>query len=271
MKKSSNECRISDPALNPQAGHVIRKGRGVSCVKQRRLANKLETVGVPLKAHRLCAVAVLACLQAQRQPTGGSLDQFDRSVSRSLGVSAGGHRRYYRACPMRSQAARRIGSDRALRMSSRRATCRSHGPCSCGSLRVVEHLLQLMQLGGGGLQLGDSVGDEFAGLWKLIGVVELLVADPLESVELVVVLLDLVDREAAPATVARVSLAALAPAVRVVAVALLELGEVLRGERSALLGDLRDVGASVVDPGALGWSALGEEDDVGLGALGVRD
>ena len=71
-------------------------------------------------------------------------------------------------------------------------------------LRDVEQLLELMQVAHCCLQLRDRVGDQFFRVEQLVGVVQLLVAEPLEAVELVVALLDLVDGEAAPAVLRRV-------------------------------------------------------------------
>ena len=62
----------------------------------------------------------------------------------------------------------------------------------------------------------------------------------------------------------------LALAVRVGAVALLELGEVLRAERSVLLRDARDVAPRVEDPDILSRTAFLEEDHVRLHSLAVR-
>ena len=49
------------------------------------------------------------------------------------------------------------------------------------------------------LELLHCLRDQLLRLRQVIGIVELFVADPLEAVELVVVLLDLVEGEAAPA------------------------------------------------------------------------
>src|SRR5437660_483325 len=68
----------------------------------------------------------------------------------------------------------------------------------------------------------------------------------------------------------RVSLGAFATAVGLDAVAGFELSEVSCCKRPALLGDRGQVGSSIVDPGALCWLPLGEEDDIGLGAGRVR-
>jgi hypothetical protein len=45
-----------------------------------------------------------------------------------------------------------------------------------------------------------------------------------------------------------------------------ELGKMLGGQGPVFLGDARDIGAAVVNPDVLGGVALGEENDVGLGA-----
>ena len=64
---------------------------------------------------------------------------------------------------------------------------------------AFEQLLDVGEVVEGELQLLHRLGDQLLGLWQVVGVVEFLVAEPLEGVELVVVLLDLVDGEAAPA------------------------------------------------------------------------
>ena len=73
------------------------------------------------------------------------------------------------------------------------------------------------------LEFFHRFGYEFLGLGQVVGVVGLLIADPLEAVELVVMVLDLAEGEALPATFHRVGFAPLRVAVRVAAVALLEL------------------------------------------------
>jgi hypothetical protein len=82
--------------------------------------------------------------------------------------------------------------------------------------------------------------------------------------------LDLVQRETTPSAIVRIVLGTLALAIRVAPEAFLEPCEVLWAKGPALLRDLGDVGASIVNPGASGWLALREKDDVGLRALGVR-
>jgi hypothetical protein len=109
-------------------------------------------------------------------------------------------------------------------------------------------------------------------LWlgNFIGIIEFFIAEPFERVELVVALLYLIQSEATPAAISGVALLTLAAPVGIGAKALLELGEVRRGKRPAPLSDLGDIGPSVVDPDPFGRTAFGEEDDVGLGAFGVR-
>ena len=92
------------------------------------------------------------------------------------------------------------------------------------------------------------------GSGKFVAVFERFVFEP-RHVELITALLDLAACETAEAAhLAEVF--AFAQAVRVGAVALLELGEVLRGERAVLLGDAGHVGARVENPDVLGGSAF---------------
>lgn len=58
-----------------------------------------------------------------------------------------------------------------------------------------------MQLGDSGLEFGNGGGDELAGIENLVGIVEILVTQPLEAVDLVTALDDLLEAEAAPAVV----------------------------------------------------------------------
>ena len=93
------------------------------------------------------------------------------------------------------------------------------------SLQHHEHRVQLLDRP---FQLRDRVRRQFLGLGQFVGVFERFVLEPLEAVELVVALLDLVDVRSVASGPPVESLGlAFAPAVGVVAVALLELGEVL--------------------------------------------
>src|ERR1035437_5589935 len=87
------------------------------------------------------------------------------------------------------------------------------------------------------LKLFHRLRDQLLGVSQLVWIVELLVTKPLEGVKLVMLRLD--------------------------------LGEVRSAQWALLLSDLRDVRPRVVYPRALSRSPLREEDDVGLGALGV--
>ena len=119
------------------------------------------------------------------------------------------------------------------------------------------------------VQFFYCVGDKFFRFRKVVQLVESFVTDPAEAIKLEVILLDLLKRETSPALRGLMTPRALS--IRIWPVAFLELREVLRRERPALLRDLGDVRACVIDPDPLGRGALREEDDVGLGALACRD
>src|SRR5439155_24682550 len=95
-------------------------------------------------------------------------------------------------------------------------------------------------------------------------------AGQLVGVELVVVWLDVLDSEAKPTSDWRMGRGAVAVAIRVIAITLLEVVEVSWREGSALLRDLLDIGSSIVDPGSLGGAALRQEDDIRLCPLRIR-
>ena len=93
------------------------------------------------------------------------------------------------------------------------------------------------------------------------------------DVEIVVARLDLLAREAAPAAFLALILA-LCPAVRIVAVGLLEVREVLDRQRAGL-AEGGHVGPHVIDPDRLGVGLVGlaalEKQHVGLDALRIED
>ncbi len=127
------------------------------------------------------------------------------------------------------------------------------------------------------VQRGDRLGQLLEGvcrqllrLGRLAGLVERLLPEPPQPVELELSLLHLAELEAAEATLAGARRLARPAAVGVAAVAPLELREVRRRQRPALLGDRRDARPGVVDPDPLRRAALREEDDVGLHPGAVR-
>src|SRR4051812_39007440 len=78
------------------------------------------------------------------------------------------------------------------------------------------------------LQLVHGIGRQFLRRSEVIGIVEVLFLQPLESVELEFTLRNFGDRERAPAIILRVGRFPLGPSVRVTAVAALECPEVGR-------------------------------------------
>ena len=75
------------------------------------------------------------------------------------------------------------------------------------------------------LNLFHRLRNQLFRLWQLVRVVGFFVAEPLEGIELVVLLLDLVESETTPSTLLGVGLSTLVSTAGLVAVALLELGE----------------------------------------------
>src|SRR5262245_8223772 len=118
-------------------------------------------------------------------------------------------------------------------------------------LHQRDYLLQVIY---DGLKFGDRFAGEVLRFGKFVAVFKGIVLEP-GDVELVAALFDVGNVEPAhPAGLAGVS--SFAEAVRVFAVGLLEFSEVLRGERTILLGDARHIGASVKNPDFLGGWAL---------------
>ena len=73
-----------------------------------------------------------------------------------------------------------------------------HAPSSLARFVAFKETLHVGEVVEGELELLHGLGDQLFGLGQLVGIVELLVTEPLEGVELVVTLLDLIDSEAAP-------------------------------------------------------------------------
>src|SRR5262249_42981157 len=108
------------------------------------------------------------------------------------------------------------------------------------------------------------------GIVKFVSMVELLVANPLKSVEFVMTLLYVINVKAAPAAIGVVLFRAFATGVRVVPIASFEPSKVSSGQGSTLFGDFWNVSSVVVDPSSSRGIALGEEEHISVSAFSVR-
>src|SRR5438105_560004 len=119
---------------------------------------------------------------------------------------------------------------------------RSRRPGVLCAVPIFEQPKDRVQFGGGTLELLDSLRHKLLGFGKVVGVIERILFQPLEAIELELLLFHLTDVELAPTVLLGIGWPPLASPAWIRPVALLKLGEVLCRKRPILLCDAGNIG-----------------------------